>query len=336
MTRLVRAACLTNYVEVARATGLDPWRMLTQAGLNRTCVENPELRISVESVRQLLEASAALSGEEAFGLRMAEGRRLSNLGALGLLSREEPTLRRALASFSHFGRMHNESLQQRIEEAHGIATIHEELLLGRGGPVRQATELVVAVAMRLLRVFLGADWRARRVCFTHPEPADMAVHRRVLGQTPDFGREFTGIVCTSADLDTPIASADPVLAHYIREQLQVDVRAAAGVVEEVKQMVLVLLPKGRCTGEQVAHFMGVTRRTLYRHLLAQGQSFGSVMQEVRRELALRYVAQRQLSLTEIAPLLGFADLSTFSRWHRAQFGQSAEAARRATLARPAP
>lgn len=327
MTHLVRAACLTHYVDVARATGLDPWRLLAQAGLSRACVENPELRIGVESVRQLLETSAALSGEEAFGLRMAEGRRLSNLGALALLAREEPTLRLALQSFSRFGRMHNESLQQRIEEANGVATIHEELLLGHGGPVRQATELVVAVAMRLLRVFLGADWRARRICFMHPEPADLSVHRRVLGQTPDFGREFTGIVCTSADLDTPIASADPVLAHYIREQLQVDARAAADVVDEVKQMVLVLLPKGRCTGDQVAHFMGVTRRTLYRHLAARGQTFGSVMQEVRRELALRYVAQRQLSLTEIAPLLGFADLSAFSRWHRTHFGRSAEAVR---------
>ena len=324
MTQLVRAAALTHYVEVARAVGLDPWRMLSDAGLHRSCVEQPELRISVESVRVLLERSAALSGEEAFGLRMAEGRRISNLGALGLLTREEPSLRLALQSFQRYSRVHNESLRQRIEETGGIATIHEDLLMETTGPVRQATELVVAVALRLMRVFLGADWRARHICFTHPEPADLGVHRRVLGQMPEFRCEFNGIVCPSTDLDTPIASADPVVAGYIRQQLQGDALADARVADEVRQMALVLLPQGRCTIEQVARFMGINRRTLHRHLATEGHTFSGLVQAVRRELAQRYVSDRLRPLTEVAQLLGFSDLSSFSRWHRQNFGASAE------------
>lgn len=323
MTHLVRAAALTHYADIARSAGLDPWRMLADVGLPRACLDEPELRISGEAVRALLERSAERSGVEAFGLLMAEGRRISNLGALGLLSREEPTLRLALQSFQRFGRVHNESLRQRIEEADGLAVVYEDLLFDDGGPMRQSTELVVAVALRTMRVFLGNDWRARRICFTHQRPKDLSVHRRVLGLAPEFSQPFNGIACTSADLDTPIASADPVVAGYIRRQLQSDPRAAARVADEVRQMALVLLPQGRCTIEEVARHMGVHRRTLHRQLVSEGHSFAALLQALRENLAQGYVADRQRTLTEVSQLLGFADLSSFSRWHRRSFGRPA-------------
>ncbi len=329
MTHLVRAASLTHYADVARSVGLDPWRMLADVGLPRACLGDPELRISGEAVRDLLERSAALSGEEAFGLRMAEGRRISNLGALGLLSREEPNLRLALQSFQRFGRVHNESLRQRIEEADGLAVVREDLLFDGGGPVRQATELVVAVALRTMRLFLGNDWRPRRLCFTHQRPSDLSVHRRVLGQAPEFSQDFNGVVCTSTDLDTPITSADPVVAGYIRRQLQSNRYGTERVADEVRQMALVLLPQARCTLEEVARHLGIHRRTLHRQLALEGQTFGVLVQSLREDLAQRYVADRQRTLTEVSQLLGFADLSSFSRWHRRSFGVPARETRSA-------
>lgn len=326
MSTLVRAASLTNYVVVARQCGLDPWRLLREAGLPPNATEEPDLRISVESVRLLLERSAALSGVEAFALLMAEGRRVSNLGVLGMLMREEPTVRHALLSIVAYGRTHNEALFQRIEESNGIAAVHADLLLNSAGVAHQAIELVVAVAIKTVRFFVGADWRPRRICFMHGAPIDVSVHRRVLGQTPEFGSDFNGFVCTSTDLDTPIASADPVVASYIRHELQSRQQATQHVADEVRQIVLVLLPRGRCTVDQVARLMGVTRRTLHRHLAEEGQVFSALVLTVRRELAARYALERSRSKSEIAQLLGFADLSSFSRWHRTQFGASASRA----------
>ncbi|MDP3521162.1 MAG: AraC family transcriptional regulator [Hydrogenophaga sp.] len=323
MSTLVRAASLTNYVAVARQCGLDPWRLLREAGLPVSATEDPDLRIAVESVRHLLEHSAALSGVEAFALLMAEGRRVSNLGVLGMLMREEPTVRHALLSIMAYGRTHNEALFQRIEESQGIAVVHADLLLNSPGVAHQAIELVVAVAIKTVRFFVGADWHPRRICFMHGAPIDVSVHRRVLGQTPEFGSDFNGFVCTSTDLDTPIASADPVVASYIRQQVQSRQQATLTVADEVRQIVLVLLPRGRNTVDQVARLMGITRRTLHRHLAAEGQVFNELVLSVRRELVSRYLQQPSRSLGEMAQLLGFADLSSFSRWHRQQFGATA-------------
>lgn len=325
MTTLVRAASLTHYLDVARRCGLDPWRLARAAGVPAKAFEEPDLRISVDAVRELLQQSAAQSDEPAFALLMAEERRVSNLGVLGMLMREEPTVRHALQSIMAYGRTHNEALFQRIEEARGLAVVHADLLFNSPGPANQAIELVVAVALRTVRFFVGADWRPRRICFTHAAPRDLSTHRRVLGRSPEFRADFNGFVCSSADLDTPIASADPVVARYIRQQLQSRQRATLTVADEVRQIVLVLLPRGRCTVDQVAQLMGIHRRTLHRHLAAEGLVFSGLVLTVRRELALRYLAEGSRSLGEISHLLGFADLSSFSRWHRQQFGRVASA-----------
>ncbi len=96
MKGLIRSASLTNFAEVARKVGLDPGRMLSEFGLPRHCLRDPDLKVPVESVRRLLETAAERSGVEAFGLLMAETRQLSNLGPVGLLVREQPTVRLAV------------------------------------------------------------------------------------------------------------------------------------------------------------------------------------------------------------------------------------------------
>src|SRR4249920_1835592 len=108
MNALIRSASLTHYAEVARNAGLDPYRMLSEFGLPPGCLKEPELKVPIDAVRRLLETSAERSGVEAFGLLMAEARRLSNLGPLGLLIREQSTLRLAVEAFVRYGSRINE------------------------------------------------------------------------------------------------------------------------------------------------------------------------------------------------------------------------------------
>src|ERR1700751_1587879 len=96
MPRLIRSAVLSNYVEVARSVGLDPYRMIYELRLPPACLTDPEVKVSAVAVGRLLEGSAQRSGKSDFGLRLADRRSLSNIGALALLVREQPTIRRAI------------------------------------------------------------------------------------------------------------------------------------------------------------------------------------------------------------------------------------------------
>jgi AraC-like DNA-binding protein len=94
------------------------------------------------------------------------------------------------------------------------------------------------------------------------------------------------------------------------------------MVARVRALIEALLPTGRCSIVQVARSLGVDRRTLQRRLADSGETFSSLLDAVRAELAERQVPNPRRSLTEIAEELGFSELSAFSRWFRRHFGCS--------------
>jgi AraC-like DNA-binding protein len=330
MSNLVRSASLTNYAEVARAAGLDPQALLADVGLSPACLHDPDMRIPSQAVRDLLEASAIASGMDNFGLRMAETRQLSNLGAVALVAREEPTVRRVVRALMRYSHMLNESLFMKLDEAEGISVISEVLLLGQDGSSRQATELLVGVTFRNLKFFLGPAWNPLRVCFSHTPPRDPSLHFRIFGYAVDFGQDFNGLVCTTRDMDAPNPMADPVMARYARQLLEATTGSGRmHAIDSVRHILLVLLPSGQCLIDQVAQQLGVDRRTVHRRLEREGTTFSEVMNTIRRELAAHYIDDGTRPLSQVAELLGFSALSAFSRWYKQQFGEVAGRRRRA-------
>jgi AraC-like DNA-binding protein len=326
---LVRSASLTNYAEVARKVGLDPYRLLSQFGIPQRALQDADLMVPLDSVRQLLEASAERSGVEAFGLLMAEERRLSNLGPLGLLVREQTTLRGVLEACQQYGKRLNAGLFLTVEKAGDVVVLREELVIGHSGTVRQATELAIGVVFRMLRTFFGPDWRPRRVCFAHDAPADPSVHQRLFGRGVEFGHEFNGIVCARSDLELPNPNADPKLAQLARKMLDADSAAQEqDMTTQVRELVMALLGTGGCSIERVAQHLGVDRRTVHRRLSSEGQIFSDIVDAVRRELAARYLKSKRRAVGDVAELLGFSAPSSFSQWYRRQFGEAPSSQRR--------
>jgi AraC-like DNA-binding protein len=331
MSYFIRSGSLTSFPEVARAAGLDPWRLMREFGLPRDCLDEPDLMLPAGPLAQLLEAAAERSGQEAFGLLMAESRKLSGLGPLGMFAREQPSLREAIAALAHHARLLNEALILSIEESGDAVIVREEILAGHAGSVRQATELAIGVMFKMMRSFIGREWMPRRVCFVHGAPRDGSVHARFFGRAVFFHQDFSGIVCTPRDLAAANPDADPTMARYARQLLE-ERRGVTGqeFSERVRQLVVMQLGSGQCGVERVAQLLRVDRRTIHRRLLQEGQTYGEIVDRVRRELATRYLADRQRSLAQIASLLGFSAPSGFSRWYRKQFGRTASDVRSST------
>ena len=323
---MIRSASLTGYADVARAAGLEPLRMLRAAGLDRSCLDDHDIKIRAGAVRNLLEHSAEASGVEDFGLRLAAERNLSNLGPIGLIAREEPSVRQALESIGHYMRIHNESLTVRINVRSEVAIVSLDIHVGRPRPARQATELAVGVLHRIMRMFLGSKWSPDVVCFAHARPKSVAAHTKFFGSPIEFDHVFTGIVCHPRDLEAPIVTSDPVMARTARRYLDAMLERPHSEAKDVaREMICVLLPTGRCSAERVAVHMGITRRTLDRRLARNGKTFHDILEGVRAELCGRYMDSSARSLTDVANLLGFANLSSFSRWFRVRFGTKASA-----------
>jgi AraC-like DNA-binding protein len=74
--------------------------------------------------------------------------------------------------------------------------------------------------------------------------------------------------------------------------------------------------------EQVASGLGVNVRTLQRRLDDNGLSFSQLLNDVRCELAQRYITHTPHSMGRVAEQLGYSNLSSFTRWFTSQFGCS--------------
>lgn len=322
--KLHRCSCLTDFPSLARALGVDPLEQLRRVDINPACLTDPDVMIPVSAFIQLLENSAQAAGIENFGLRLAEGRQIANLGPLAIVLRSQPTMRKALDAMQKYGHLQAEAVSLHYEEQDGVLTIREELIPERPEPMRQATELMLGVLYRTLRMLLGTSWKPSAVCFRHAAPADLRVHRQVFDARLQFKSNVDAIICRAAILDGPLPSYEPETARYMHKLLEViDTRPVRSPADRVRRLVWLLLPSGRCSVEVVAQHLGLDRRTLHRHLQKDEQTFSEILETARSDLAVKYLTQYDRPLKDLAEMLGFSEPSAFSRWFAGRFGCTA-------------
>jgi AraC-like DNA-binding protein len=332
MSQLGRTAGLTGFLELSRKVGVDAYQLAAAVGLPPAALTDPDLRVSVETMAKMFEMAAEQSGVEDFALRVAEGRRLSNLGVVGLVIREQPTVRRALQAYARYQWLQNDAYSIDVREEGERTTIR---VVYPPWQQRQLADLSLATVVRNLKSILGEAWRPLEVWFTHAAPARLDSHRRLFGVTPLFDQDIMAVVVRSADLDTRIPSADPVIARQIAAYLErLTAERSRQLSDKVGDLIVALLPDGLCTVERVAQHLGMDRRTLHRRLAAEGLTFSGILDETRRNMAASLLSGSDRPLQSVSDLLGFSSLSAFAHWFRRKFGQSASAYRAGQAAAP--
>lgn len=316
----IRAAALTNYVEVARFVGLDPFRMLKRARINPAMLDDPDHWIALSSAASLLADSAAESHCQSFALMMAANRTLSQMGAISLLMRHQETVRGTIETLGRYSYLLGDNVPAQIV-AHG-ADLAVEVGPYSGEIGRQGTELAMGILFRAFVVISGGLWHPQSVHFTHSAPDDPATHHRVFGCPLVFDSDFNGFLVTPASLEIRNALAEPEMARYAATYLDGLAPEFSGdtIEQRVRRSLDLILPLGRASLDQVAEHLGMTARTLQRGLEKEGFSFGAVLGAVRRELTIAHLANPALPLGEVAHRVGYASPSSFNRWFYAEFG----------------
>lgn len=322
-TSLKRAAVLSHFDEVARKLGVNPQPLLRRVGLTKRMLSAPTNMIPMDSSVALLDLTAQVSGSDTVGLMMAEARTLSDFGPVSLLLVQQPSMRAALQTISQYRHVLNESLGLYVEDAGKQTLIREEIVTNYEGNASQSTDMAVGVLMVLFRAILGPQWRPQAAHFTHAAPSDLSIYKRLFRCPLQFESDFNGLVCLTADLDRPNAQADPAMAAYAQSFMDALPKPGArSIVQDVRRSAYLLLPMGRASLAQVASGFGMNERTLQRQLDKAGVSFSTILNEVRRELAQRYIENTDYPMGRVAELLGYANLSSFTRWFSTQFEQA--------------
>jgi AraC-like DNA-binding protein len=321
METMVRANTMSGYFDVAKRAGLNPVELVQEVGLDAAALANPNDRIPAAAACLLLERAAERASCPTFALQMAETRSKFGTGVVNILLAHKRTLREVLLATAQYRHLLNEALAVYVEDAGETVTIREELVVDSGIPTNQAIELAVGVLARHSSALFGDHWKPRAVHFVHQGPADLSFHRRFFGCPLEFGSDFNGFVCAAADLDYPNPAADPELVRYA-ESLADSLNASGidSTALEVRKAIYLLLPLAQATVELVAAHLHRSVRTLQRQLGVADTSFSRLLEEVRGELAVRYMSNPRYSIGRIAALLGYSQQGSFTNWFTGRFG----------------
>ena len=335
---IVRAASLSGYFAVAEQLRLDVAPCLRRARLTRSMIGNPELMLSARSVVQLLEESAEASGCTTFALRMAERRELSDLGLVSLLIVHQHTLGDALDVLSEYRSRINTNLSLQVEDHDEMIFLREHFALDPPLYSRQVSDLALGVLYKLCRSVMPDAWRPQCVSFSYerPDGSDRQVYERLFDCPLQFKADFDGIVIEKTDMSRKNPLSDMALASHARQLVRGMISTVERTTaEEVEQSIRVLMPTGRASIGEVAQALGTNVRTLQRRLVSEGVAFSDLLNRVRVQQVKHHFASRHLKLTDVAHLLGYSSLASFSNWYRSRFHETPTAGRRAIRRMPA-
>jgi AraC-like DNA-binding protein len=313
---------LAEFRRVALSLKLDPVLLMRRAGVDLNLLRDPDLTLPMHAMVRLLEITAATSGVEDFGLRLAEDRGLPDLGPLILMICEAATVRDALNTLITHLHLHSDAICMSLDDAdHPIVTV--DIIDIDAKQCRQALDISVASITSILRWLLGPEYTPVAACFTHGRPVSRTRYERFFRCPLAFLSEFNGLLLRKRDLDQPCPAASPVLRRQVTRYIESIERGREdGYVQRVTQLLAVALPKGEAKAEQIAGYLGVDTRTLHRRLSRFGTNYSAVLETVRKTLAAQHLAAGERPISDIAGLIGFSSLSAFSNWFRRAFGEA--------------
>ncbi len=320
-------------LQVAAGRGVEAGRLMADAGFEPGWLDDPEARMPLAIEERLWDRAAELTGDPLFGLHAATALRPGAFDVLDYAVRTAPDLRSALQRLARYNRLVHDLALFELVPAAGAVRIEHRFAGPTARPCRQAAEFTLASLVVVASQIAGQPVRAQAVEFAHAAAGEATAYRAVFGATPRFGAPASALVLEDAVLDRPVPAADPALSRIVtahaEQLLAARPPAPDGVADRVRRLLAEGLAEGPPSLAQVARRLHLSERSLQRRLDAEGTRFADLVDAVRRELALRYVADTRLALGEVAYLLGFAEPSPFHRAFKRWTGTTPAAARRA-------
>ncbi|BCH22519.1 HTH-type transcriptional regulator VirS [Mesorhizobium sp. L-8-10] len=323
-------------VDHLRRLGIDPEPLLDRCGLSRFDVAGAT-RIDVISQMEFLAQVSRATRDDWVGLTLARDFDLREAGMLYYVASSSHRLGDALARLQRYSRIGNEALVVQIER--GVAGCVR--LSYTGAPRHRDShfmEFAILVLLRLSRHLVGRELVPTAASFIHHRSGDLRGTRRALGCDVQFGACADEISFDAASFDLPLAGDDPFLNRLMVTMCEEAMAARSSNLSPfrttVENAIAPLLPHAEADSKTVAGKVGLSERTFARRLAAEGLSFRSILDDLRRDLALRYLGEN-LQASQIAWLLGFHQASSFSHACRRWTGKSPSQHRREARAAPA-
>lgn len=323
---LILAAAATGVEHAIARTGANPRRVFELAGVDPARVSDPMLRLSLVDYCRLFDIAARCTGDDFFGARFGSAFTPTHFSAVGRLVTHSRTVGDALSELARYYRwiQENSSLELTLHPEGGL--LEYQIYDPRITRKHQDAEITLAAFCGLLRHFLGPMWQPLETHFGHSRGGTRRDYGRVFGSSVHFDQPTNAILVDARTLQRPMPRPQArafleARALVVVQLADMDCREGARTDRDSFASLITHLIQAQCSLgnvgiRTVAARMGLTVNGLRRRLKDRDLAFDELVSLARRSLALRYLANHDHDLTEIALMLGYSELSAFSRAFR--------------------
>lgn len=319
----IRAGLLVNFRPTVEALGGDIAAVLARAEQPSDVLANPEQYVPYKNYLRLLDSAAVITGCPHFGLEMSRELGADNMGVAGFVMTQAASVGAAWESLKRFYHVHDTYGAVVMTEHEGVACIRYEIPRSGLPGVRQSLDVAAGVSTNIHRMLCGSSGNISTLHFSYPEPDDLSPYE-FLGCTElRFGQPGYAMFFPTDVLQWPVAHSDPQMKIILEQYLEsLELSSQYVTSRQVEKLIRDFLSTGDCTLSHIARFLSMSVRALQNRLEAEHSSFQLLLDKVRRELAVHHLSRRDMQLTQLAYLLGYSELSAFSRSFKRWYGTS--------------
>ena len=319
----------------AQAAGVELEAQLDKVGLTRAQIANPRAPIKVRDQIKFLNLVASAVDDEFLGFHLAQECYLREIGLLYYVLASSEMLLDALQRAVRYSTIVNEGVSQTCIDGKYVGLSFDYVGVSRH-PDRHQIEFWITALVRICRQLTGSRVVPHRVRLVHHRTtkAELA---EIFGDNIEFGATVDEVVFPVSIRNSCVVSADPylnnLLISYCEEALAHRKRKRKSFQSAVENAIAPLLPHGKATVADVARQLGLSQRTFARRLSTQGLTFSELLENLRYDLASRYLIDGEMSVSEVAWVLGYREVGSFSHAFRRWTGKTPREVLRAERSR---
>ena len=329
--RTIQAKAAEKIARAAAHDGVRPQSLYRAVGFDPQVIGDPDARVPFAQIVSLYEEAATLAGDHAFGLHVGEHVDPTAFDVLGYSVINSLTFGDALDRVVRYNSIWTNGSCFAIHKGPAKTTIVYSYLDDAIRDRRHDAEMTFAALAVLGRRTTNVEWSPDEVRFQHPQPPDTSEHERIFRCPVVFSAPENELVFDSRCLDFRLVKADPSLCALLdrhAEELLQKYPREDGLIERLRMILKDELNGGDASLESVARQLSLSERTLQRRLRALGTSHQELLDQMRRDLAMRYLREPEMAVCEVAYLLGFSESSAFHRAFKRWTGTSPNEFRR--------
>lgn len=330
----VAPSIVADMAHYLRTSGADADAICRRAGIEPGALATRTARVSGRAMATFWREAITALDDHDLGMHATVAANPGALDIVGYVMLSSKTADEALARAARLIRLLNDGLaltisRERLGTRCRLTVLATNDAMLRDEP-RQVVETILLGIVHQLRLLTQRPVVPMSLSMRHSRPPSGATeHERLFGRMPLFDSKFDEVVIANPDLDVPLRSANAVLLAAFDAHADAAV-AALGARDTVTlraSVEIVAALKGETpTIGVVASALAMSGRTLQRHLSAEGTSFQALLDSLRRELAIRHLADPNATVAKVAWLVGFSEAGAFHRSFRRWTGQSPRAA----------